>query len=172
MTESNEEQRKSDGAMKSTILLAGAFALAVLAFFAGLQFGAGRMLSGPAAKPQHAGAPPETLVPPLDKITKEQEDERQKKEAFHTKAEPPTIHIFQTLYKGGTQVTFNHTKHVETYKLSCIECHHVERCSKCHLKNETHTMEVAKGKQAFHENCIGCHADRAGPEECAGCHKQ
>ena len=40
--------------------------------------------------------------------------------------QPPKIHVFQTQYKGGTQVVFNHQEHVEDFGLECIECHHVE----------------------------------------------
>jgi len=91
---------------------------------------------------------------------------------YHTKGEPNDIYVFQTQYKKGTQIVFRHKYHIEEIGLQCVECHHVESCVKCHLKNETHTMHVTEGKIALHENCMGCHSELAGPTRCDECHRQ
>ena len=92
---------------------------------------------------------------------------------YHTISDPPDIKVFQTSYKEGTQILFNHKKHVEDYGLACIQCHHVENCSKCHLKNKSRNIEVEEGKIALHENCWRCHTElQSGPRECDECHKQ
>jgi primosomal protein N' len=158
--------------MRKAILLAGILAFGVLMLFVGIIVSAGKTLPGNGVERVAAAAEPR-FVPPLERIVQERQSaDAAKKEAYHTKAPPPKLKIFQTSYKEGTQVTFNHAKHVDVHKLNCIECHHVERCSKCHSKGETRTLEVVKGKQAMHENCIGCHAETSGPEQCLDCHKQ
>jgi hypothetical protein len=89
---------------------------------------------------------------------------------YHTKGEPDDMYVFQTQYDKGTQIVFKHKFHIEDLGLQCVECHHVESCTKCHLKNETHTMHVTEGKIALHENCLGCHAEIGGPTDCNECH--
>ncbi|MBM4046883.1 MAG: cytochrome c3 family protein [Planctomycetes bacterium] len=160
--------------MKKTILMAGAMALIVLAVFVGLILTTGKDVTSATSKPNGEAASETQLVPPVERITEEgKKDASDKgKVAYHTKAEPPKVKIFQTLYKGGTQIVFNHEKHAKDLGLACIECHHVERCSKCHLKNGSHSMEVVNAKQALHENCIGCHSEVGAPEKCMHCHKQ
>ena len=91
---------------------------------------------------------------------------------FHTISEPPDVYVFQTQYKQGTQIVFTHKDHVENFDLACIQCHHVESCGKCHLKSESQQMQVASGKEALHDNCMGCHAEYGGPEGCDDCHTQ
>ena len=94
-------------------------------------------------------------------------------EQFHVIGAVPEVKVFQTDYNKGTQIVFNHKNHVEGYNLECIQCHHVENCNKCHLKNKGHKMEVEEGKVALHENCWKCHAElEAGPRKCDECHKQ
>ncbi len=91
---------------------------------------------------------------------------------YHTKGKPNDFYVFQTKYNNGTQIEFHHKYHIEDIGLQCVECHHVESCTKCHLKNETHTMHVTEGKIALHENCMGCHQEIGGPTECDSCHKR
>jgi primosomal protein N' len=92
---------------------------------------------------------------------------------YHTISAAPDVKVFQTSYKGGTQILFHHKRHSEDYALACIQCHHVENCSKCHLKNKNRTMEIQEGKIALHENCWRCHTEiKAGPRECDECHRQ
>ncbi|MCE5273312.1 cytochrome c family protein [bacterium] len=86
--------------------------------------------------------------------------------------QPPKVHVFQTQYKGGTQIVFDHETHVQGYGLECIECHHVESCDHCHSK-EINMVEVEELKVALHKNCLNCHrAMEVGPRECDECHKQ
>jgi hypothetical protein len=91
---------------------------------------------------------------------------------YHTKGEPEDIYVFQTQYNKGTQIVFRHKYHIDDIGLQCMDCHHVESCTKCHLKNETHTMHVTEGKIALHENCMGCHSEIGGPTDCNNCHHQ
>jgi hypothetical protein len=127
-----------------------------------------------AAAAAATNAPAPAFVPPLERIAAEHVAATSglARVTYHQKAEPPEKKVFQTLYLGGSQVVFNHKEHADGYGLSCTECHHVERCSKCHLQGETRRMEVSSGKQALHENCIGCHADIGAPAKCLECHKQ
>ncbi|MBI3892595.1 MAG: cytochrome c3 family protein [Candidatus Wallbacteria bacterium] len=91
---------------------------------------------------------------------------------FHEKVTSPKVRVFQTGYKGGTQIVFDHEKHVRDLGLECIDCHHVERCSKCHFRDGENTMSVTRSKQALHESCLACHASSGGPQKCDECHKQ
>ena len=86
-------------------------------------------------------------------------------------------------------VTFAHNRHVEL-GLSCKDCHHVYengknvldeskleegnqdiRCSACH--GPKFRIDL---KQAFHDQCIGCHRrfqnekKKSGPRFCGPCH--
>jgi hypothetical protein len=158
--------------VKRTLWTAGCLALAVAGVYGGLIITAARKAAAEGELPKAPA--PTTVVPPLEQLAQDREaptgDVRVV--SYHTKSEPPDVKIFQTLYKGGTQIVFNHKEHAETYSLACIECHHVERCNKCHLKEEIRTMTVSNGKQALHENCIGCHAELGAPTKCPDCHKQ
>jgi|GEM_PF-3946748 len=91
---------------------------------------------------------------------------------YHTKGEPDDVYIFQTKYKKGTQIMFRHKYHIEDVGLQCVDCHHVESCTKCHLKNEPNTLVITEGKTALHKNCMGCHAEIGGPTQCDDCHQQ
>ena len=80
------------------------------------------------------------------------------------------------------KVTFAHKKHAETLKIDCLKCHHTWKtgetsgklCRDCHKeKAEGKTLAV---KDAFHNDCKGCHdaakkANKpAGPTVCTQCH--
>lgn len=154
--------------MKKTLFAACCLVFAVIALSYGLIHWTGNRAV--IAAEQKNEASDKKFVPPLERIQKARE--KNTSGTAHTKMKPPKVKIFQTLYKEGTQVTFNHEAHVESYGLGCIECHHVERCDRCHAMNATRNIQVATGKQALHENCIGCHSETGGPEKCAECHKQ
>ncbi len=77
----------------------------------------------------------------------------------------PDEYVFQTKYLGGTQIVFNHKKHVNEFKLECIRCHHVESCTHCHSK-DVKTIDVSEAKVALHENCFACHKTMS----CVDCH--
>lgn len=91
--------------------------------------------------------------------------------------------------KTRPAVIFPHNRHVEA-GLSCKDCHHVYengknvleedkleegnqgiRCSACHGSKSRLDLE-----QAFHNQCIGCHAtylkknEKTGSRYCGGCH--
>lgn len=86
--------------------------------------------------------------------------------------EPPKVRVFQTQYKGGTQIVFDHETHVDGYGLECIECHHVESCNHCHGKN-VNMVEVEESKVALHKSCLNCHHGMdVGPQKCDECHRQ
>jgi hypothetical protein len=80
------------------------------------------------------------------------------------------------------KVTFSHKKHAEALKIDCLQCHHTWKkgetsgklCKECHkAKAEGKTLAV---KDAFHNNCKGCHDEAkkakkpAGPTVCTQCH--
>lgn len=162
--------------MKQAILTAAAMAFGVLMLFTGLVIGSRTVAvdQNSAREPKAAEVEGPAPVPSLDQIAEDKAAAEKLAQSgpIHSKAPIPKVKIFQTSYKAGTQVVFNHAQHVEKYKLQCIDCHHVERCSKCHLEGGTHAMEVVKSKQAMHENCVTCHSETSGPEGCADCHKQ
>ncbi len=79
----------------------------------------------------------------------------------------PDEYVFQTKYLGGTQIIFNHKKHVTDFKLECIRCHHVESCKHCHQK-EVKPIDISESKVALHENCFACHKNMS----CVECHKR
>lgn len=80
------------------------------------------------------------------------------------------------------KVTFTHKKHVETYKIECLTCHHTWKkgettgklCKDCHkAKTEGKTLSA---KEAYHKQCKGCHDEAkkakkpTGPTGCTECH--
>ncbi|MBI4868886.1 MAG: cytochrome c3 family protein [Candidatus Wallbacteria bacterium] len=160
--------------MKRTVWIAGLLGLLVLGGYAAL------VVTTRSSAGAHADAAATVqgvrFVPPMEWI---EQRSRQRSEvssasarAIHVKAAAPKVRIFQTGYKGGTQVVFDHEKHVKDLGLECIECHHVERCSKCHLDDRENAMAVTRGKQALHESCLPCHAASGAPQKCDECHRQ
>lgn len=157
---------------KITLFAAGCLFLLVIGLFFTLIFCFGpKIIAADAEQEKGKTSSDVKFVPPLERI-QQQRKKVSSETKTHTKMKPPKIKIFQTLYKEGTQVTFDHEAHVDGYGLSCIECHHVERCGRCHTINQTRDIRVTTGKQAFHENCIGCHSEIGAPEKCNECHKQ
>lgn len=72
--------------------------------------------------------------------------------------------------KMGT-VTFNHAGHQERVS-DCTTCHHkgvdAGTCKSCHGVDPA----APKAKDAFHDQCKGCHQDKGGPTGCKDCHKK
>ncbi len=89
-------------------------------------------------------------------------------------------------------VSLSHKKHIEEYKVGCMDCHHVykdgtnvwketdpvQKCSECHnpAKDEG---KVVKLMNAFHNNCQGCHKaavekgnKNAPARRCNDCHSK
>jgi len=80
-----------------------------------------------------------------------------------------------TIEKSGDKysaVTFSHAGHAET--IDCLACHHASKtkeeikgCLECHGKDAS----ASNAKDAFHDNCRGCHKDEGqGPTGCRDCH--
>jgi len=81
------------------------------------------------------------------------------------------------------KVTFKHTDHANRIG-DCVSCHHKtegdavpQLCSECHMPKEEKDG-APKLKDAFHDNCQGCHQENAdagkptGPlkKKCKECH--
>ncbi|RLA90857.1 MAG: hypothetical protein DRG58_00685 [Deltaproteobacteria bacterium] len=86
-------------------------------------------------------------------------------------------------------VTFSHQQH-EGQQIACTTCHHeydrgcnrwvqgqpVKLCQECHLTRPQ--ADRPDLKNAFHQQCKGCHLKRrqqgqqAGPIRCLDCHRQ
>ncbi len=167
--------------MRLFVLTAALMAFVVLASYALLIVMFGGSVGDRTPAPESALSPAVKFVPPLEYLEKRSKERTKSStgtaattptQGFHTKAAPPKVHVFQTAYRGGTQIVFDHEKHVKEVGLECIDCHHVERCGKCHQQDETNLIAVTRGKQALHENCIACHASMSGPQKCDECHKQ
>jgi Class III cytochrome C family len=88
---------------------------------------------------------------------------------FDPDVAPPSERIFLTSYEGQTKVSFSHQGHAEDYGISCGTCHHVQKCSVCHL-NFQKRLAVSEFEQVVHTKCIGCHEEVDAPEECDQCH--
>jgi hypothetical protein len=86
------------------------------------------------------------------------------------------------------QVIFNHKKHIEAFKKegkqdweTCDTCHPISD-DKTHILFDFPKKVKGKGSEAlmngYHDECIGCHKDRAqenkkaGPINCGDCHKK
>jgi hypothetical protein len=81
--------------------------------------------------------------------------------------------------KAYPAVKFNHHLHTEMAD-RCEDCHHhhgdVEKtppCRECHNTAKAPAGEKKLGlKAAYHKQCLDCHHEKHGPEECEGCHKE
>jgi len=104
-------------------------------------------------------------------------------------AQPDKI-VFDQGGKTRPAVIFPHNRHIEA-GLSCKDCHHIYekgknvleegtlleegnqgiRCSVCHGSKSRPDL-----KQAFHNQCLGCHKtylkknEKTGSRYCGGCH--
>jgi len=92
-------------------------------------------------------------------------------------AKGPNEVVLGHLAKDYPAVKFNHKSHAEMAD-NCEECHHhhgdVEKtppCRECHNTLKTAAGDKKLGlKQAYHKQCLACHREKHGPEECDGCH--
>jgi hypothetical protein len=108
------------------------------------------------------------------------------------RAQPDKMVLDSSNVKGKKQrpaVTFPHNRHVEI-ELPCKDCHHIYEngknvldesrleegnqdihCSACHGPKSRRNL-----KQAFHDQCMGCHKKsqkenkKTGPRYCGECH--
>lgn len=89
----------------------------------------------------------------------------------HPPINKPIKKVYNTENDEGKLVTFYHDDHVKMYNLSCIDCHHHEKCARCHdsagttpiKERETHDNCVACHERDLDENCSRCHADKERP---------
>ncbi|MCE9613128.1 MAG: cytochrome c family protein [Lentisphaerae bacterium] len=162
--------------MKNTLLVASLIVVIIGATYVNLIISLGpSAVRGKAAQEAGAGWSGPSPVPDLATIVKSREERGNgmtNDTLYHTISTPPETYVFQTKYKNGTQIVFNHAAHVDALGLACIECHHVEGCGKCHLRDRAQAMSVASGKEALHATCMGCHAKQGGPKTCDECHVQ
>lgn len=108
------------------------------------------------------------------------------------RAQPDEIVLNSSKVAGEKQrpaVPFPHNRHVEA-GLSCTDCHHVYQDGK-NILDETNLLEGNQDihcsachgpksrrhlKQAFHDQCMGCHKTyqkgkkKTGPQYCGECH--
>jgi len=75
-------------------------------------------------------------------------------------------------------VPFDHKAH-EKYTDSCRGCHHasMDSCASCHTLTGAKEGKLVTFEQAMHSksskhSCIGCHAAKQAPPNCAGCHNR
>ncbi len=83
--------------------------------------------------------------------------------------------------QNGGKGLFNHEDHSDAYGLECTDCHHTyteddpagpQPCSACHTPGEGEEGFPSL-VDAYHQQCIGCHADMgSGPQkaDCSACH--
>ena len=122
--------------------------------------------------------------------------------AYAAETEPPdevTIHSKLWTADKYEPVKLSHKKHMDEYKIECVECHHVykdgknvwkkgdevQMCDKCHtcvktgkaLKDATPEEKKLSLYNAFHDNCKGCHKKydkekntKDAPTKCTDCH--
>jgi hypothetical protein len=97
---------------------------------------------------------------------------------------PPINQPKTEIYRAGSQqgakssVIFRHWEHVNSFDLACVECHHEENCSRCHISQRDSEEEVTPTIREHHEPCIKCHirdmdeAQTAITGRCKRCHWQ
>ncbi|SHJ58879.1 Class III cytochrome C family protein [Desulfatibacillum alkenivorans DSM 16219] len=79
---------------------------------------------------------------------------------------------------GQGKVMFGHYEHFEDFDVACIDCHHtaedelseMQKCGDCHLKSMPKGDPCVARKDAFHNQCIGCHEDIGMDLACGDCH--
>ncbi len=83
---------------------------------------------------------------------------------------PPDGRTYETWFRGGTIVTFDHRLHSEYLGATCGDCHHLEPCDRCHQSQAGETI-VRSSRVALHDACFRCHAQEPGGEGCGDCHR-
>jgi hypothetical protein len=76
----------------------------------------------------------------------------------------PAKRVYDTPYKQGPTVTFQHKEHIDLFGFRCVNCHREENCGYCHdLQRPTGPR---KTQEEVHAICNDCHAH----DQCAKCH--
>jgi len=97
---------------------------------------------------------------------------------MHPPILPPETEIYRAKSKGGAKssVVFRHKEHVDTFDLGCVDCHHEENCTRCHVKDNGEKPPATV--KEHHKPCLRCHQsdiDEAKTEiagKCKRCHWQ
>lgn len=84
-------------------------------------------------------------------------------------AQTPGTVSYETWFRGGTIVNFDHGLHVEGMELECSQCHHLEACDRCHLKQAAKAL-IRDSQVAIHDACFRCHEQEPGGTGCSDCH--
>lgn len=84
--------------------------------------------------------------------------------ASHPVITVPVKKVYDTPYKLGPIVTFQHKEHIDLFGFRCVDCHRREDCGYCH--DLQRPAAVAKTQEQVHAVCNDCHAKDA----CAKCH--
>lgn len=95
----------------------------------------------------------------------------------HRVSEGPGMIVLGTTGTLYDPVSFDHKAHANMGEMGdgCISCHHyaptgkIPPCSECHAKPTTLGQPGLKG--AYHRQCLGCHQQWSGTNDCVNCHK-
>jgi predicted CXXCH cytochrome family protein len=82
----------------------------------------------------------------------------------HPVITPPMKQVYDTPYKPGPVVTFQHKEHIDLFGFRCVDCHRQENCGNCH--DITKPAAQKKTQEQVHAVCNNCHKDA----ECRKCH--
>jgi hypothetical protein len=96
--------------------------------------------------------------------------------AAHKVTEGPGMIVLGTTGTLYEPVNFNHTTHASMGEMGdgCVSCHHyaptgkIPPCSECHAKPTSLGQPGLKG--AYHRQCLGCHQQWSGTNDCVNCH--
>lgn len=76
----------------------------------------------------------------------------------------PAKKVYETPYKDGPVVTFQHKEHIDLFGFRCVDCHRQENCGYCH--DIERPASTNKSQEVVHAICNDCHKSDA----CAKCH--
>lgn len=76
----------------------------------------------------------------------------------------PAKKVYDTPYKQGSIVTFQHKEHIDLFGFRCVNCHEKENCGYCH--DLQRPVGPRKTQEQVHAVCNDCHSSDA----CAKCH--
>lgn len=95
--------------------------------------------------------------------------------------EVPNVARMDVLEKLYDPVVFNHRLHAEMAEMSvgCVACHHHTPtaashppCRECHaVQSNSHPSDMLGLKGAYHRQCMDCHREWSGQDDCENCHR-
>lgn len=78
--------------------------------------------------------------------------------------------VWETNYEEGKIVTFYHSEHSQTFRISCRTCHSNDNCTKCHKPkgnvDYSKPVKIEKSFEEHHKLCTNCHKE----SNCKKCH--